>query len=286
MTKFYCIVTDVENLANPDTFRLLKAAVEEKGLDFEVIDVKTQSRTITSIEPGILYRLGITNDAVMLEARLVNDSMVTFYKNKDNLFARGFEWGSTLRLQMAGLPIIPTVFAIAKLDKPTLQVAVDELGGFPIVVKGAGGSHGSAVKSANSVDEISEIIANDDNKKTLVLRRFIHEARHIRIVVVGDQAVDAIEYQPQPDDFRTNAVAVPQVKAFDLESNLGIKQTAEAAVKTIGLEFGGVDILLQPDGQFFIAEVNFPCNFARNQMNTGTNVAGAMVEYLVKKSEG
>src|SRR5690606_11342841 len=105
-----------------------------------------------------------------------------------------------------------------------------------------------------------------------VLRQFIHDARHIRVVVVGDRAVDAIEYAPQPNDFRTNAVAVPQVTKFELGESPEIGELSERAVAAAGLGFGGVDVLLQPDGRFFVAEVNFPCNFARNQLNTGVDI--------------
>ena len=65
----------------------------------------------------------------------------------------------------------------------------------------------------------------------------------------------------------------------------GIFALAERAVAALGLEFGGVDILVDEQGTATIAEVNFPCNFARNQMNTGTDVAGLLVDHLMAKSQ-
>lgn len=284
MTKFYCIVSDINNLANPDTYHLLEKAANERGVEFVTLDAKTlRPREVLVEDDAIIYRLGLSRQAVLLEAFLVRPSHATFYAEPQELFGRAFAWGSTMRLQRAGLPIIPTDFTPWLLSKEDLDGVVNQLGGYPIVIKGSGGSHGSAVRKAESLDELYGVLQNDPQRETLVLRRFVHEARHIRIVVVGGKAADAIEYEVQPDDFRTNAVAVPQVKAFNLEDNLDIASTAERAVQAIGLEFGGVDILLQPDGQFFIAEVNFPCNFARNQLNTGADIAGAMVDYLVQK---
>jgi pyruvate carboxylase len=286
VTKFYCIVSDIHNLANPDTYQLLKEAVEKKGLEFVTLDALTQPVNNFEIETdAILYRLGLTSAAVFLEASIIKPTTSTFYQEYTGPLVRAFHWGDTLTMQKAGLPIIPTRFRICDDSDDTLQSTVQNWGGFPVVVKGWGGSHGSAVKSASSIEEIRQIINDNARKEDVVLRKFIHDARHIRVVVIGDRAFDAIEYIPQPNDFRTNAVPIPQVKAFDMTSDTALIETAERAVRATGIEFGGVDILIQPDGQHYIAEINFPCNFARNQLNTGADVAGAMVEYLVKKSQ-
>lgn len=285
MPKLYCIVSDIHHLANPDTYRLLQEAANQRGVEFITLDAKTLRLEEVHIEEdAIVYRLGLSRQAVLLEAAVLRPTHTSFYAEHQELFARAFAWGSTLRLLQAGLPIIPTDFTPWLLPPDQLDAAVNKLGGFPIVVKGSGGSHGSAVRMASSLDELRTIIDGDEQRETLVLRRFIHQARHIRVVVVGNRAVDAIEYRPQPDDFRTNAVEVPQVDAFSLEQNQAVGTMAEQAVAAIGLEFGGVDLLMEADGSFFIAEVNFPCNFARNQLNTGVDVAGAMVDHLVQKS--
>lgn len=56
------------------------------------------------------------------------------------------------------------------------------------------------------------------------------------------------------------------------------------AVRALRYEFGGVDILEHPTGRLYLLESNFPCYFATPQEVIGTDVAGAMLEYLVEKS--
>lgn len=284
MTKLYCIVSDITYLSNPDTYRLLKDAAERKGVEFVTIDANTTAPSTVNVEDGsLLYRLGLSSLSVFMEAYLYKPSLATFYKEYPTLLSRAFDWGSTIRFQKAGLPIIPTVFKPFLLNSDELSAAVEQLGGFPVIVKGSGGSHGSAVRKADSQGELEAMLRDDEVKNTLVLRKFVHSARHIRVVIVGGVAYDAIEYDVQPDDFRTNAVEVPTVQPFSLQNSPEIARTAEAAVAAIDLEFGGVDILIQPDGTHYIAEANFPCNFARNQMNTGADVAGAMIDALLAK---
>jgi ribosomal protein S6--L-glutamate ligase len=160
---------------------------------------------------------------------------------------------------------------------------VNLLGGFPVVVKLSGGSHGSGVRKADSLSGLEQQINElRQDSQHMVLRKFIADARHIRCVVIGDKVVDAIEYMPVDGDFRTNAVDEPQVKPF--EHDYEIFALAENAVKAGVTEFGGVDILIDTNGVGYVAEVNFPCNFARNQMCTGKDISGMIVDYLISKS--
>jgi glutathione synthase/RimK-type ligase-like ATP-grasp enzyme len=115
-----------------------------------------------------------------------------------------------------------------------------------------------------------------------VLRKYISNARHLRIIVIGSEVKDVIEYKSQSGDFRTNAVATPQVEVVkDLPGD--IAASAVSSVHELGLEFGGIDVLVDENGDYHIAEVNFPCNFARNQANTGADIAGMIIDYLLKK---
>lgn len=285
MPKFFCIVTDINKLRNPDTFRLLQGAVEERGWEYVPLDAVICDPATVPVEEGdVLYRLGVSDEAKFLEGVLCARSPArTLYRGRFGVFGRAFPWSSTLRLEAdRNLPVIPTRFCPQRISEDELNQAVEALGGFPLVIKGAGGSHGSAVRKASTMNELKSMLASAGGEN-LVLRRFIHDARHIRVVVVGDHAVDAIEYHPQPGDFRTNAVEVPSVSGVSLDTIPNVRRVAERAVRQTGVEFGGVDILMQPNGDFFVAEVNFPCNFARNQMETGTDIAGAIVDHLIKK---
>ena len=59
---------------------------------------------------------------------------------------------------------------------------------------------------------------------------------------------------------------------------------AVKAVKTLGLETGGVDLLFDTDGKPFLTEVNFPHDFSMTQKITGIDIAQAMVKHLMSKT--
>lgn len=285
---FYCIVRSEENIINRDVFRLLKEACQTKGLDFVLLETdKIDYSSIRDhIVPGsLLYRIAGGARPSLLEA-LLDDKVATLRQDTTALLARSFSWGSAIRLEQANIPIIPTIFNVNRFHDAQLAGYVDKLGGFPTILKSAGGSHGAGVMILDSLASLRSVLDFISDKSTgdLVLRKYIHSARHLRLIVLGDEVIDAIEYKPQPNDFRTNAVHVPEVeKRNDIDPE--IQKNAVRAVSTLGLEFGGVDVLIDKDGKHFIAEVNHPCNFARNQMNTGFDVAGAMLDYLTQKQE-
>lgn len=286
--KFYCIIRSQENITNPDTYRLLQDACRERSIEFIALEAdkinysKVDDLVVTG---SLLYRLAGGARPALLEA-LLSGKVVTLRRDISALLSRGFAWGSAIRLKHAGLPIIPTIFNISRLHDDNLLDYVETLGGFPIVLKSSGGSHGAGVMVIDSIRSLRSVLdyVSSDKSSDLVLRQYIHNARHLRLIVLGDQVVDSIEYRPQPNDFRTNAVEVPQVdKLADVPQD--ILSDAIASVATQGLEFGGVDVLIDEGGDHYIAEVNYPCNFARNQMNTGVDIAGKMLDYLLKKAD-
>lgn len=284
----YCIVKSKESAEDLFTYKFLKKACEERSIEFVPLETEKvdYSKVDTLVEPGsLLYRMTGGQRSALLEA-LVYDKVITIRKNIEALLSRGFLWGSAIRLQQAGLPIIPTIFNIHRTQDESLISYAEKLGGFPIVAKVSGGSHGAGVMrfdSAESLRSVMDVVA-DTKAGDVALRKYISNARHLRVVVLNGKVLDVIEYQPQPNDFRTNAVRVPQVKQVSNLSSV-VKNDTIAAVDILGLGFGGVDVLIDEQGQHFIAEVNHPCNFARNQQNTGVDIAGALVDSLIEKAQ-
>lgn len=287
--KFYCIVRNINDIQNPDTYSLLEKAATSRGVEFIPLEadfVAYHNLDGLVERDSLLYRLAGGAMPARLEA-LLSDRTVTLKKDASAVLARGSMWGSAIRLMHAGLPIIPTVFSVTGGDRAVIDDYVNYLGGIPVVLKAAGGSHGDGVMKYDDLDSLYATLSTFSKVelRDVVLRRFIPNARHLRLVVLGDRVLDTIEYQPQPNDFRTNAVAEPQVHGVN-DAPEDIIADAVESVRVQGLEFGGVDILVADDGKHYIAEVNFPCNFARNQLNTGADIAGEMLDYLIAKRAG
>lgn len=283
---FYCIIKSKNNITNPNTYNLLQKSCEDRGIQFVPLEADTLDYAAIYdeiVEGSLLYRLASSHRAALLEA-LLDDKVITLRRDNASLLSRAFGWGSALRLERAGVAIIPTIYNVSRSHDMQLSHYVDQLGGFPIVLKSTGHSHGAGVMMLNSLESLRSVLdyISDETTSNLVLRKYISNARHLRLVVLAGEVVDVIEYLPQPDDFRTNAVATPEVKQL-ASINPAITADAIKAVGVLGLEFGGVDVLVDEQDNFYIAEVNHPCNFARNQLNTGVDISGKMIDALLKK---
>ncbi len=285
--KLYIIIRRHDKIVNHDTYDMLLNSAKEAGVDCEVLEADNfdYSRDFDRLDySAAVYRLARGDRAAALQAMLVLRGMKGAFKDVNALLTRSFSWGSAMRMEAAGVPIIPTIYNISKNEDALFESYVEQLGGFPIIVKSSGGSHGEGVMKVDSMTSLRSILGfvTEAESALFVLREFVTGARHLRLIVIDGKVIDVIEYDVQPDDFRTNAVAVPTVvERNDIDEST--KQIAVDAVEALDLEFGGVDILISDDNKPYVAEVNFPCNFARNQLNTGTDISGQLVRHLMSK---
>jgi len=283
--KLNVLVKSIEEAKKLKTYQLLLEAAYDRDVAVQPIGVDSlclNESLQEMIKPGEAFlRLAVGPEARLAERFIVRPDIKSVYDDWRVPLIYGL-WDDTQLMQAAGIPIIPTVFLIANLSKESLGKEVQKLGGYPVVVKATGLSHGRGVFLCHSADEIIDIIHSLKlPPESLAIRKYIPEARHIRTVVIGSKVVDAIEYDQPKDDFRTNAVSTPTAKAIegtDLLTSLSLR-----AIKAVGVRFAGVDILLDAGQNPYIAEVNSPCNYARNFYTNGKNLAVDLVELLVKQ---
>ena len=57
------------------------------------------------------------------------------------------------------------------------------------------------------------------------------------------------------------------------------------ACQVLGLEFGGVDVLVHDSGRAYVLEVNFPCYFGHPKRAVDQDVAAVMVQHLKAKAQ-
>ena len=251
---FYCIN---RTGANPTTIKLFKKSIKKKNIKFKEIcsdDYKFIKFPVLK-KGDILYNVCVDHKSRTLEKCIINGDVATFcINNNTRLHSYDNVIEATVIHSKNNLPIIKTIFDITK-DRKTLSEYVDFLGGFPIIVKSKDGSHGVGVIKIDSLDSllsIVDVLLNTDNK--FIMREFINYKQHARLIVLGNKVVSSIEYKKIKNDFRSNVGKELNImaKSFGKE----IENVAIKAVRVLGYEFGGVDILIDNKKNFYIAEVN------------------------------
>lgn len=179
----------------------------------------------------------------------------------------------------AGIGIPKTVVSRNTTDIDDL---LDQLGGMPVIIKLARGTHGNGVvlaetkKAAKSV--LQAFYLTNDDGTNILLQEFVKESAgtDIRAFVVGSRVVASMKRQSLDDDFRSNLHKGGEgttIKLTEEERKMAIK-----AAKAMGLNIAGVDMMRSARGPL-ILEVNASPGFGIEKV-TGRDVASPIIEYV------
>lgn len=154
--------------------------------------------------------------------------------------------------------------------------------GPPLIMKLLRGTQGTGVifaESRASVESMLETIWSLG--EDIMLQRFVAESkgRDVRALVIDGRARAAMRRIGREGEFRSNihrggvgqAVALPK----DYE------RAAVAAVRAVGLDLAGVDLLESAEGPMVI-EVNSSPGFQGLEAATGKNIAGMIVRAAIR----
>jgi ribosomal protein S6--L-glutamate ligase len=182
-------------------------------------------------------------------------------------------------LAKAGVGIPKTVVSRNSTDIDDL---IDKLGGTPVIIKLARGTHGNGVVLAESKKAAKSVLqafylTNEDGTNVLI-QEYIEESAgtDIRAFVVGGRVVASMQRQSLDDDFRSNLHKGGEgtiVKLTEEERKMAIK-----AAKAMGLNVAGVDMMRSSRGPL-VLEVNASPGFGVEKV-TGRDVASKIIEYV------
>lgn len=209
-------------------------------------------------------------------------SSIALVRSRDKLRA-------TQLLARAGIGIPKTIFSRGRLNADEIEKLVEELGGPPIIIKLARGTHGRGVvlaetrKAARSV--LQGFYIMEEEGTNILLQEYIEEAAgaDIRAFVVNGKVVASMKRQTVnlDEEFRSNLHQGGEgtaVKLTDEERKVAVK-----AARAMGLTICGVDLMQSKRGPL-VLEVNSSPGFGIEQV-TGRNVAEKIIEYVEQNAK-
>jgi len=227
---------------------------------------------------GIIPRIGpsVTSLGAALISQFVNQGAVSLL-SADSLLQARDKFRSLQILDRKGVPIPSTILLNGTQG---LDVAVESLGGFPVVLKLHGATHGEGVMLLESMVQLRPVVeAFEHLKQQVMLQQFIREAsgEDIRALVIGGEVVAAMRRQARPGDFRANLHKGGTGQSVSLTKRE--QKLAVRAARTLGLEAAGVDFLRSEQGPMFL-EVNASPGLEGIEQISRVDVAGKMVRRL------
>jgi hypothetical protein len=281
MKRSRATLTCVNDRADPRVLHLLREACDTRDVTYAEVDARSfDYEPARQLARGdLLYRPATTLTAIRVEQFLFAPGVATFYGDGDDrLFF--VSTSQPLHFERAGIPVPATIHCGSR-DRALLDGWAKRLGGYPILAK-MGGQGGAGIVLLESpaalysfVDYVVELGRHP------ALTAYIRDAVLWRVVVVGAQAVAAYKRSVKDGDVR--ATDTNDDSVFTADPPPALAALAVKAVAVTHVETGGVDILETADG-CYVLESKFPCFFPVATIEGGIDVAGPMVEYLLRKA--
>lgn len=200
----------------------------------------------------------------------------------DPIFRNDIPWKSNknyqyLIFQKNSLSIIPSISINGKQINQ-----VEKLGGYPCIVKIPDVSQGEGVFLCKNKEQLLEIFDKFKHSH-LLIQKFVKSQSDLRIFVVGQKVVAAIERSSNSKtEFRHNVSLGGTAVAYQAgnkEIELAIKAT-----KVLGYSISGVDLIFNPEQkQWNILEVNKAPQFTAIMKASGVNIPFEIMNYFKKE---
>lgn len=276
----------------------LKEVAKKRGHEVKVIKYRECYATIEQNNPVVRYRGESLSDFDAIIPRIASSmtrygsaivrqfemrgvyaasSSIAISRSRDKL-------RSIQLLAKAGVAIPKTVVSRNSTDIDDL---LESLGGTPVIIKLARGTHGNGVvlaetkKAAKSV--LQALYLSNEDGTNILLQEFVKESAgtDIRAFVVGGRVVASMMRQSLDDDFRSNlhkGGSGTAIKLSEQERKMAVK-----AARAMGLNVAGVDMMRSDRGPL-VLEVNASPGFGVEEV-TGRDVATPIVEYIEQNAK-
>lgn len=184
-----------------------------------------------------------------------------------------------------GIPMPKTVSGLlcympnATVQKETVD-RVENLIGYPVIIKESYGSLGKGVYKADTREELEKKM---EELKMIphLFQEFIAESAgmDIRVIVIGGKTT-ACMMRKSETDFRSNAELGGQAYNYRLSEE--ISKLCEKTSRILGLDYCGIDVLLGKGGKPFLCEVNSNAFWGKIEKVTGVNIARSYALHVIE----
>ena len=263
--------------------KMLFSALRERGVDFDRVDPR---RVVINGDGqrwdgygAVLVRC-LSHSRAFYLSRWLDDLGVNVVSPHQTVATCGDKILTTRALQAAGVPTPGAAVAFT----PEAALAVMDGMGYPLVLKPPVGSWGRLLAKVNDREAAEAIL---EHKATLggyahgvfYIQEYVDKpGRDIRTMVIGDRVAYAV-YR-QSEHWITNTARGGEAQPCPMSAE--IVDLSLAAARAVGGGIVAVDLMETAGGQLLVNEVNHTPEFHGAAQATETDIAGQIVEHLLK----
>lgn len=187
------------------------------------------------------------------------------------------KWQTLQILAQKGIAV-PRSFSVD--SSAALDLALEKLGGAPVIIKSINGTQGLGVMIAESRRSALAMVESLISMgQSILLQEFIEESEgtDYRIIVLNGKTVAAMKRKSTLGDFRSNVHRGGSSEKTEI--SIEASRIAQVAARILGLKMAGVDVVLSKRGPL-VLEVNPSPGLEGIEKTTGANVARECILFL------
>jgi len=259
-------------------------AMEKRGIDYDRLDDRAISFDLEKPEAWQQYdavlERSISYNSGLYALRLLNAFGVPTVNTAAVAEVCGDKLMTSAVLARDGVPQPHNVTAFS--TEAALEAI--EAFGYPVVLKPVVGSWGRLLAKINDRDAAEAVL---EHKSTLgsvqhsvfYIQEFIEKpGRDLRIIMIGDKVLTGM-YRSS-EHWITNTARGGSGELCPITSE--IEDICLRASKAVGGGLLGVDLVEHPEKGLVVNEINHTMEFHTMQPVSGLDIAGEIVEYVVK----
>ena len=259
-------------------------AMEKRGIDYDRLDDRAISFDLEKPEAwrhyGAVLERSISYNSGLYALRLLNAFGVPTVNTAAVAEVCGDKLMTSAALARDGVPQPHNVTAFT----PEAALEAIETFGYPVVLKPVVGSWGRLLAKINDRDAAEAVL---EHKSTLgsvqhsvfYIQEFIEKpGRDIRVIMIGDRALTAM-YR-NSEHWITNTARGGGGELCPITPE--IEDICLRASKAVGGGLLGVDLVEHPQKGLVVNEINHTMEFHTMQPLSGIDIAGEIVEYVVR----
>jgi [lysine-biosynthesis-protein LysW]--L-2-aminoadipate ligase len=268
--------------------KLLVQALEARGVDFDLIDVRNITFDLQARDSWRRYDVFlercVSHSRALAALQILQSWGFATVNSADVAQICGDKLNTSLALMAAGVPTPRVHVALT----PESALDAIEAMGYPVVLKPAVGSWGRLLAKVNDREAAEAIL---EHKATLgsyhhaifYIQEYIDKPdRDLRTFVIGDETICGITRASAHWITNTarggtaeNCLITPQIHDLSL-----------AAAQAVGGGVVAVDLLETPGGDLLVNEVNYTMEFRNSIEPTGVDIPARIVDYVLQVGEG
>ncbi|WP_105614036.1 RimK family alpha-L-glutamate ligase [Vallitalea okinawensis] len=171
----------------------------------------------------------------------------------------------------------PKTIFIPKLSKiPKISLKT------PVVYKKKNGCKGKGAQKFYGIEDMNNFLEKMMKKKDIYLQEYVkNNGWDMRVIVVGDKVIGGIKKTAKKGEWRTHVAHGGQAEAYELNDT--IKSMCLEATKAMHLNFAGIDIIQDTEGNYSILEVNGVPGLSIFHEATGIDIAYEILKYFIEE---